>query len=144
MDITLKVFSTSLFFVGYLLVANSNSVMAAPSVNELRSLCEAERQKLIAPLRQQAIEECSSQNRNTQEYCQQYYSDYGNAGRTQSGFRQRLFHEIPECLTAYDAEAQERGDTSRDTEPGKNRDSTTIDNNRETEPGKNREADPNR
>jgi len=136
--------STSLFIAGYLLVINCTPAIATPSADELRSLCDAEREKLIAPLRQQTIEECASQNRNTLEYCQQYYSDYGNAIRTPDGFRQRLFHDIPECLASYGAEAQERGDSSRDTEPGKNRDSTTNDNNRDTAPGKNRDADPNR
>jgi len=142
MDIKSSFVSTSFIFVGYLLIINCNPVIAAPSADELRSLCEAEREKLIAPLRQQAIKECTSQTRNTKKYCQQYYSDFGNAIRTQDGFRQRMFHDIPECLASYATEAQERGDSSRDTEPGKNRDSTTVDNNRDTEPGKNRDADP--
>jgi len=141
----LKLFNicTSLSLIVYLLVFSDSSVaIAAPSVSELTSICEAAREKLIAPLRQQAIEECTTETRNPPKYCQQYYSDYGNAGRTQDGFRQRLFHDIPECLAVYEAEAQARGDSSLEAEPETKPDGTAVGNHRDTEPGKSRDADP--
>ncbi len=127
-----------------LLYAISNVALAEATTTELRAICDAEREKLIAPLRQQAINECNKEKRNTKEYCERFYADFGAAIQSQQGFRQRMFHDIPECLALYDAENNENRDTSRDTEPGKNRDSTTVDNNRDTESGKNRDAAPNR
>ena len=114
-----------------LLFINSNTVAAEPSAAELRGICEAEREKPIATLRQQAIEECANKHRGkTREECERFYKDYGEASRTQQrGFIQRMFNDIPECIAADEAEKSENAGKNRDTEPGKKRD---------TEPGKQR------
>jgi len=84
------------------------------SLSELEQQCEDAREARIAPLREQAIEECiqsRSQNRETGDIrakCEDFYHDYGSAGRTQSGtFRQRMFHDIPECQEFYEAERKQ-------------------------------------
>jgi len=139
----MKKLFTSIFIASSLLFINSNTAMAEATAAELRGICEAARERLIAPERQKAIEECVTKKRNTQEYCERYYKDFGAGGRTQQGgYRQPMFHDIPECITANEAEKQEKGDSNRDTESGKNRDSTTVDNKRDTEPGKSRDTEP--
>jgi len=138
----MKKISTGLLLASSLLFIISSTAMAEPTAAELRGICEAERQKLLAPLRKEAIDECVNKKRNTQEYCERFYRDFGEGGGTQQGgYRQRMFHDIPECIVANEAEKREKGASNRDTEPGKNRDSTTIDNTRGTEPGKNRDTD---
>lgn len=91
------------------------AIAQAPSLQELEQRCEQAREEKIAPLRQAAIEECITSNprrRNVEEYCERFYSDFGQGGRTASGgFRQRMFHDLPECLEFYEAERQSRETT---------------------------------
>lgn len=99
--------------------------LALPVISEANSLqalerqCENTREWLIAPLRQDAINQCiadrasgnrgSRNSRDAREYCERFYADFGQGGRTQSGgFRQRMFHDIPECQAFYDAERAAR------------------------------------
>ncbi len=80
----------------------------ANSLQALERQCENARERLIAPLRQDAINQCmadrasgnrgSRSSRDAREFCERFYADFGQGGRTQSGgFRQRMFHDIPEC-----------------------------------------------
>ena len=91
----------------------------ANSLQALERQCEAERERLIAPLHQDAISQCmadresgdrgSRNSRDAREYCERFYADFGQGGRTQAGgFRQRMFHDIPECQAFYDAERAAR------------------------------------
>lgn len=99
--------------------------LALPVISEANSLqtlerrCENAREQLIAPLRQDAINQCvadrvsgnrgSRNSRDAREYCERFYADFGQGGRTQSGgFRQRMFHDIPECQAFYEAERSGR------------------------------------
>jgi hypothetical protein len=94
-------------------------ISMANSLQALERQCEAERERLIAPLRQDAINQCmadrasgnrgSRNSRDALEYCERFYADFGQGGRTQSGgFRQRMFHDIPQCQAFYDAERATR------------------------------------
>ena len=87
----------------------------ASSIQELERQCEAAREALIAPLRQEAIDTCiadrtsgrsgTRSSRDAREHCERFYVDFGQGGTTQSGgFRQRMFHDIPECQALYEAE----------------------------------------
>jgi len=87
----------------------------ASSIQELERQCEAARERLIAPMRQEAIDQCitdrtsgrsgSRSSRDAREHCERFYVDFGQGGTTQSGgFRQRMFHDIPECQELYEAE----------------------------------------
>jgi hypothetical protein len=89
-----------------------NSAQSAGSTNisssdleQLKRQCEEAREQQIAPLRKQAIDECIAKGVKSTSECENFYADYGNAGTTKSGgFRQRMFHNIPECQAYYDAE----------------------------------------
>jgi hypothetical protein len=89
----------------------------ASSIQELQKQCEDAREALIAPLRQEAIDTCiadrqsgrsgSRSSRDAREHCERFYADFGQGGTTQSGgFRQRMFHDIPECQALYEAESR--------------------------------------
>jgi hypothetical protein len=85
------------------------------SLQELEQRCEAAREANIAPLREEAIEECVVHRTNNRrsgdvrEHCERFYRGFGAGGRTESGgFRQRMFHNIPECLEFYEAEQAAR------------------------------------
>ena len=83
----------------------------AGSIQGLERQCEAAREWYIVPLRQEAINQCiedrtnSRSSRDAREHCEHFYADFGQGGSTQSGgFRQRMFHDIPECQELYEAE----------------------------------------
>jgi len=84
------------------------------SLGELDRLCEKAREEKIAPLREIAIEECiTSQRQRTnfpdEEYCQRFYKDFGTgvvvgiSGRTPA-----MFYDLPECVTAFEARKENR------------------------------------
>ena len=106
-------------------VAFLASGLALTAVGEARTLqqlerqCEDAREKLLAPLRQEAIDQCiadresgrsgTRSRRDAREHCERFYADFGQSGTTQSGgFRQRMFHDISECLAFYEAERANR------------------------------------
>ena len=91
----------------------------ASSIQELQQQCEDAREARIAPLRQQAIDKCiadresgrsgTRSSRDARQHCERFYADFGQGGTTQSGgFRQRMFHDIPECQALYEAERSRR------------------------------------
>lgn len=91
----------------------------ANSIQELQRQCENAREALIAPLRQEAIDTCiadresgrsgSRSSRDAREHCERFYADFGQGSATQAGgFRQRMFHDIPECQALYEAERSGR------------------------------------
>jgi hypothetical protein len=62
--------------------------------------CEAAREAMIAPLREQAIRDCVSRPRSTQTraQCEAFYRDFGQGGGTVGGgFRAPMFIDLPEC-----------------------------------------------
>ena len=101
-----------LIFCIFIFFLALSTITQAASLQELEQRCKQAREKKIAPLRQDAIEECLASNprrRNADEYCERFYSDFGLGGRTQSGhFRQPMFHDLPECVEYREAERQGR------------------------------------
>ncbi|MGA7980607.1 MAG: DUF4124 domain-containing protein [Chromatiaceae bacterium] len=84
---------------------------AEPSLEELRQRCQEARERKIAPLRAQAIEECISANRSTRtrEDCERIYHDLGEGGRTVTGaYRPEMFNDLPECVEYFRAQDRER------------------------------------
>ena len=66
---------------------------------ELDAACEVAREKKLAPLRAQHIEECVEQgHQRDRESCERFYADFG----AQSGQRAPLFYDLPECQKAFD------------------------------------------
>ena len=65
----------------------------------LDAACEAARERELAPLREQYIEECvQTKLKRSREACEQFYSDFG----AQSGNRAPLFYDLPECVKAFE------------------------------------------
>jgi len=84
--------------------------IAAMSLEGLDRRCEDARENMIAPLRAAEIGKCKQQEDADPAWCERFYADYGNAGKTPSGtFRPRMFHDLPECIEAE----QERRARSR-------------------------------
>ena len=80
------------------------------SLAELDRLCEDARERAIAPLRAAEIEECKATRRSDPAFCERFFADFGDAGRTASGtIRPRMFDDLPECVQAR----QERSGRSR-------------------------------
>lgn len=65
---------------------------------ELDQVCEVVREKELAPLRNQYVEECVTKEKKERAYCEQYYSDYGD----RAGNRAPLFYDLPECVEAFE------------------------------------------
>lgn len=72
---------------------------------ELDAACEAARQKKLAPMREQYIEECVKNGEQPdRRSCEVFYSDFG----AQSGNRAPLFYDLPECVEAFDFQNSQR------------------------------------
>jgi hypothetical protein len=68
---------------------------------ELLQQCQAQRQENIAPLKQEAIEDCVTKSRD-RDYCERFNSNYGE--RTVTGAQRGMFWELPVCVQAINAE----------------------------------------
>ena len=74
---------------------------------KLDAACEAAREKALAPLRKQFVEECvRNKEQSSREECETFYADYG----AQSGGRAPLFYDLPECEKAFEFQQSERED----------------------------------
>lgn len=97
-----------------LLLASSGVLAGDPYLDALRQRCEAAREVMLAPLREQAIQDCVSRPRSTRNraQCEAFYRDFGQGGGTVGGgFRAPMFIDVPECQ-AYFAE-QDRRNSAR-------------------------------
>lgn len=72
---------------------------------ELDEICEMEREKLKAPLRREAIEECVERNKRNRDagdhdraYCERYFESYGDGGPASKA----MFYDLPQCVEAFD------------------------------------------
>jgi hypothetical protein len=84
----------------FLLLATGVALGSEPSLEQLRQRCEAAREVKLAPLREQAIQDCVSRPRSTRNraQCEEFYRDFGQGGGTVGGgFRAPMFIEVPEC-----------------------------------------------
>ena len=64
---------------------------------QLNQACEAARLEKLKPVREKYAAECVAQWDRSQEYCDRFYSDYGNQGGAQTP----LFYDLPECEKAW-------------------------------------------
>ena len=72
---------------------------------ELDALCEEARERKLAPLRAQFVEECvREEHYSTRRECEVFYADYG----ARSGNRAPLFYDLPECVEAFDFQNSQR------------------------------------
>jgi hypothetical protein len=83
-----------------LFLAGGVALGGEPSLEQLRQRCEAAREVKLAPLREQAIQDCVSRPRSTRNraQCEDFYRDFGQGGGTVGGgFRAPMFIDVPEC-----------------------------------------------
>lgn len=71
---------------------------------QLDHACEAARQKTLAPVRRDMVEECVAKEKREQEDCETAYSHYGE----RTGARPPLFYDLPECVAAADFQKSTR------------------------------------
>ena len=68
----------------------------------LDAVCEAARERQLAPMRAYYIEQCVQQRRrvsgDVRAQCERFYADFGQ----QSGNRAPLFYDLPECVYAFE------------------------------------------
>jgi len=80
------------------LTLGGNNDRAAQQAH-LDAVCEAARERKLAPEREKYIEECVRDKvRDSREGCERFYSDYG----AQSGNRAPLYYDLPECVSAFE------------------------------------------
>lgn len=66
---------------------------------KLDAACELAREKKLAPIRQQFVEECVVNGEQAnREACERFYADYG----ARMGGRAPLFYDLPECVAAFE------------------------------------------
>ena len=67
--------------------------------------CQKQREENIAPLREQAIEDCVTKQRRTREYCENFNRTFGNARPRGNGTMiPRMFWNLPVCEKSFAAE----------------------------------------
>ena len=72
---------------------------------ELMKDCQEQREKKIAPLREEAIQDCVADDRGNREYCERYNSTFGNAvALPGGGMYPGLFWDLPDCVQAVQVE----------------------------------------
>lgn len=79
------------------------------SLEDLDRRCEEAREVMIAPIRAAQIENCVQAGTGDQEWCENFWADYGASSRTPSGeFIPGMFYDLPECTEAWE-ERNRRG-----------------------------------
>ena len=68
----------------------------------LMAQCQQQRAENIAPLKEQAIEDCVARNLKTRDACERHNQNYGE--RTQGGAQGGMFWDLPVCQDAVAAE----------------------------------------
>jgi hypothetical protein len=72
---------------------------------KLDAVCEQAREKQLAPMRAQFIEECvQNKEQPDRKACETFYADFG----AQSGRRAPLFYDLPECVEAFEYQNSQR------------------------------------
>jgi hypothetical protein len=75
------------------------------AVPELMQECQKQREENIAPLREEAIEDCVTNRRGDREYCERFNRTFGNARpRAGGGMTRGMFWGLPVCENAVAAE----------------------------------------
>lgn len=89
--------------VAFLILLMAGPLMAGESREQkqakLDAACEVAREKKLAPMRKQFVEDCVANNElPSRAECERFYADYG--GRM--GGRAPLFYDLPECVSAFE------------------------------------------
>jgi len=106
-DISLK---NSHILLSFLLLIIINSDVLADRARDqkqtkLDAVCEQAREKQLAPMRAQFVEECvQNKEQSDRKACEAFYADFG----AQSGRRAPLFYDLPECVEAFEYQNSQR------------------------------------
>jgi hypothetical protein len=80
------------------------------TVEQLEALCEREREKRLKPQREAHIKRCIDRGNKDPDWCERYYSDWGEAMRLDiSTVRPALYYDLPECVAAKNARQESNG-----------------------------------
>ena len=77
-----------------------SSMQAEKSVKELEALCTQAREKRIGPEREAEIRTCKSEQKNDPEWCERYWSNYGDGRRVGRSYQPPKYWWLPECVEA--------------------------------------------
>ncbi|MEM9386158.1 MAG: DUF4124 domain-containing protein [Pseudomonadota bacterium] len=73
------------------------------TLEQLDERCETAREVRLGPLRAAQIAQCKDEGEGDEDWCERYYADYGEGGRTASGrYRPGMFRDIAECKDALE------------------------------------------
>ena len=82
---------------------NCPAARTVESVRKLDALCEQERERRIAPLREAEIKKCNAREHDP-EYCERYWSNYGEGGISSGGYIfPRMYDNLRVCVEARKA-----------------------------------------
>ena len=71
----------------------------------LMEKCMEQREKLLAPEREEAIEWCIEKRRRSREYCESYHRTYGaRRYRANGTWQPALYMDLPDCVKAFEAQ----------------------------------------
>ena len=85
-------------------------------VPEMMEACQRERQRQIAPLREEAIEDCVNRRMHSREECERRNRNFGERMRNADGTtRPGLFWNLPLCKQADAADRYFRANPRMDT-----------------------------
>lgn len=82
--------------------------LSGRSVAELEGLCEEAREQRLQPLRDAELERCIEQQGRDPEYCERYFSTYGDSEVRGNRVIPRMFDDLPECVAARQARAEQQ------------------------------------
>ena len=106
-----------LYCTGIILTISTGSAAADKVDREgaeaLMAHCQQQRAQHIAPLKEQAIEDCLARNMQDREACERRHRHFGE--RQQGGMQVGMFWDLPDCQQATAAERYFR------MYPGRNR-----------------------
>jgi hypothetical protein len=78
--------------------------MKKMSLAQLDALCESEREKRLKPERDKLINDCIKRGDKQDEWCENYYADWGDAQRLDPyTLRPAMYYNLPECVAAREA-----------------------------------------
>jgi hypothetical protein len=78
--------------------------MKKMSAEQLDALCESVREKHLRPERDKLIARCIKRGEKQDEWCVNYYADWGDAQRIDTAhIRPAMYYNLPECVAAKEA-----------------------------------------
>ena len=107
--LNVKTFLAAILAVALLSALAPNDALASRDREaeqaRLDALCEEAREKKLAPMREEFVEECVREgHQRDRQACVDFYADFG----AQSGNRAPLFYDLPECVEAFDFQNSQR------------------------------------